>query len=638
MDRRLLLASLIGAPAAAGAATQPDVAAFESLAALRAGRSGEAAVAVLGHGAPGDGGGGLFLRQLSLDAADDDATLVVDAAGQRWRRLYDGAVDVRWAGAKCDGKADDSAAIAKAARIGPIVIATGVCRIASALQVAAHCRIEAGARLAIEPGASVAFAAGFEAPLAQVFSGAGRVSFDPRFHTVGHPEWWGAKGWLPSQPAPGPDCLAALDACVEACAVTELQAVDYWVSDTWKICSDSRTIRGVGVNGQGPNLATRLIIHSHDLDTVLIGSDQPPPGGARVFLSRVVFSHVTVTRSLPPAAPASGVGGPSGLRLQFVQNIHVEDVWSIENTNGFYVNGVVFSAFDRCFASRVSSGPTAGNDYFAGFLLDARARIGMNTGLASLYIRNKCGAHGGVHASPTYGVRTVGGCTDVFIDAFETAAIEHGLWFDGESDVAYPSENLRVSNCVLDQVKTGIAIRRGNAATNITLINNYCAPSAAGGSIAVLVQQTPLSGLGGAVSLVGNELIGSGGETIGLMVDGSSGVIASGNLYTDLSRPVVLHGARGCRIVDRISNVAHHASGPAVELAGSAQCVVDASVGGAPNAFQAGVALAACRAVEVRCSGIEAAALSGPKLTAEGRGVDTTGPFGAGCLAQGLVS
>ena len=638
MDRRLLLASLVGAPVASAGGISPDAPAFDSLAALRAARPAEPAVVVLGHGAAGDGGGGIFLRVPDDHEADNDVTVAVDAAGQRWRRLYSGPVDVHWAGAKCDGKADDSVAIVTAARTGPIVVSRGVCRIAAALQIPSHCRVEAGASLAIEAGASVTFSAGFEAPLAQVFTGPGAARFDPRFHTIGHPEWWGARGWMPNQPAPGPDCLPALTACVEACAVTELQAVDYWLSSTWRIQTDSRTIRGVGVNGQGPNLATRVVIDSQDEDVVLIGSDQPPPGGARVFLSRVEFSHITCARAKPPTAPAQGFGGPSGLRLQYVQNCYVHDVWSIENTNGFYLSGVVYSALERCFATRANAGSTAVNDYFAGFLLDARAKFGMNTGLASVYIRNKCGAHGGVHASPTYGIRTVGGCTDVYVNAFETSSIQYGLWFDGESDVAYPSENLRVSNCVLDQVRTGITVRRGNPATNVTLVNNYCAPTRADGSVGILITQTPALSAGGAVSLMGNEVISSGGGTILLLVEGSGGVVATGNLYTDLSRPVVLRGASNCRISDRISNVGQHAAGPAIDLTAASQCVVDATVGGAQGAFKTGVTLSASRGVEVRCSGIDASALSGPKLVADGRGVAAAGPFGAGCLAQGLVS
>ncbi|HEY1560530.1 MAG TPA: hypothetical protein VGF71_06545 [Caulobacteraceae bacterium] len=608
------------------------------MAELRAARSAESVAAVLGHTVAGDGGGGVFIRVPGEKAADDDTIQVIDLAGQLWRRFYSGPIDVRWAGARCDGKGDDSAAIAKAARAGPILVSTGVCRIASSLELSSHARMEAGASILIEQGATVTFAAGLEAPLAQIFRGSGAVRLDPRFCSIGYPEWWGAKGWLPGQPAPGPDCLAALTACVEACPVTELQAVDYWVSSTWKINSDSRVIRGIGVNAQGPNLATRVIVHSHDLDVVQIGPDRQPCGGVSAFLSRVEFGHITCARSLPPGAPADGFGGPSGLRVQFSQNIQIHDVWSLESTNGFYLCGAVYCAFDRCFAARVNPGAASINDYFAGFLLDANDRIGMNTGLASIYIRNKCGAHGGVHASPTYGIRTLSGCTDLFIDAFETASIEFGMFFDGESPTVYPSENLRVSNCVLDQVKTGVTVRRGNAATNITLINNYCAPTHAGGSIGFLVEQTPSSGPGGAVSLLGNEVIGGGGGAVGLMVDGASGVITTGNLFTDLNRPIVLNGASDCRIADRISNVAQRGMGPAIEFASASQCVVDAILGGAPGIFQVGVALALSRKIEVRCSGIDGKSVAGAKLTADGRPVAAAGPFGAGNLAQGLLN
>jgi hypothetical protein len=639
MDRRLLLASLVGAPVASAGAAAIDGPAFGSLAALRTANSAEAAVLVLGYGAAGDGGGGVFLQAPGDTSADNDVTVIVDAAGKRWRRNYSGPINIRWAGGRGDGKTDDSAAIAMAAKAGPILIPGGAFRIGAAVSISSHCRIEAGGSLIVEAGTSVAFEAGFEAPLTQVFSGPGVVRFDPRFHTVGHPEWWGARGWLPHQPAPGPDCLAALTACVEACPVTELQAVDYWISSTWKVATDTRTIRGVGTNGQGPNMATRILLRSSDLDVVQIGPDRQPSGGANAFLSRAELTNVTLLRTLAPAAPASGVGGPSGLRLQFALDCRIIDVWSLESTNGFYAAGVVYSAFEGCHATRINAGTTPGNDYFAGFLLDSRPRIGMNTGLASLYIRNRCGVHAGGRASPTYGVRTIGGFTDLFIDSFECSSTQNGLYFDGESDLAFPSENLRVSNCVLDQVRTGIALLQGNATTNVTLVNNYCAPSAAaGGSIGILIRQTPKGGAGGAISLVGNELIGSGGETVGLMIDRSAGVVAAANVYTDLDRPVVLQSASNCRVTDRISNVARRAGGAAISLETCQSCVIDPMIGGAVGAFKGGVALAGGRRIEVRCSGIDGGAVAGARLTADGRAIAEAGPFAGDCLAQGLIS
>lgn len=76
-----------------------------------------------GHAGSGDGGHDAFVWDATATAADDGATVIAPAAGGdgRWKRLFRGAVDVRWFGAKGDGVSDDSTALnaaATAARAG----------------------------------------------------------------------------------------------------------------------------------------------------------------------------------------------------------------------------------------------------------------------------------------------------------------------------------------------------------------------------------------------------------------------------------------------------------------------------------------------------------------------------------------
>jgi hypothetical protein len=59
-----------------------------------------------------DGTSGMFIR-MDGDAtsADNGGTVIVDASGRRWKRIYSGSLDVRVFGAKGDGTTDDAPAI-----------------------------------------------------------------------------------------------------------------------------------------------------------------------------------------------------------------------------------------------------------------------------------------------------------------------------------------------------------------------------------------------------------------------------------------------------------------------------------------------------------------------------------------------
>lgn len=66
---------------------------------------------VAGYYTAGDGGGGVFYYDASSSAADNGGTVIAPTAGSgRWKRIYSGAVNVRWFGAKGDGVTNDQTA------------------------------------------------------------------------------------------------------------------------------------------------------------------------------------------------------------------------------------------------------------------------------------------------------------------------------------------------------------------------------------------------------------------------------------------------------------------------------------------------------------------------------------------------
>lgn len=90
-----------------------DAAQVATLAALKSTPTAAPAIVSVGYKTtPGDGWGGLFaLDSSDTTTAGDDALVVVDNSGRRWKRVYSGPVSTKWFGAKGDGVTDDASAI-----------------------------------------------------------------------------------------------------------------------------------------------------------------------------------------------------------------------------------------------------------------------------------------------------------------------------------------------------------------------------------------------------------------------------------------------------------------------------------------------------------------------------------------------
>ena len=481
----------------------------------------------------------------------------------------------------------------------------------------------------------------FDAGVYQVFSctGTGKVVFNSQFTSVGYPEWWGA---ITNTSV---DCLAAMNACVLACTVTQLQAADYFISNTLKIQTRTRTLRGMGFNylGNDSSSATRVIVASGTVNCIQMGPDTEPAGGINDFLTDVRVENLQATRSIAPIINSSC----SGILNQYTLYSYIDKVKAAENQIGFHLGGCVQAHTTDCYAFRSTAGTGAGTDLFYGYYINGLDYdIGAAGGNASIYFDVCNATSAGSAPSNSIGFYARNNFTDCYISNCETNSTAYGIYVDGNglTTQQYGNNDLLITAPVID-VFTIAGIRFNNISKfgSVSVNGGYCAPAGGAGPIAGLYFTSSL----GQVSISDFQIIGnSSSSCTGITAVTARNIESRTQIIDCNTSPISLTGVENSRFLDHVTNYGNSTSSAVVTLASDCYrnyFLVFAT--GKASAFTLGYQGVGTTNVhnELNCTGLDSTAIaagSANKLTWNGTQITTTGLIATGStnLASGVMT
>ena len=484
----------------------------------------------------------------------------------------------------------------------------GVHRVTANVTIRGDLMLPPGATIEVAPGRTLTLLGSLTAPVAQIFTGPGKVDLNQSRVVEAHPEWWGA--------APGDgarDSLPALAACLAAHPVMRLLAADYFLSATLVVERPFCRIVGAGYRGTQAGRGTRLIVTDAKADVLRVGPASRPRT-VNDFVQNVDIRGLALARSVVP--DASGGAQPAGLRAQFLLFAHIEEVSAAEHAVGFVARGLVRTIVANCIAFRSLPGKQD-NQPWRGFLLDGSGDIGLAGGNASLFLIDCNATIGGdPRVADGVGLLLDGAFADSFVTGFETAGVATGIRVDGRGEALGTRGrnghvNLHLTMPVIDQCGTvGIDIRDTSAHALIDITDPYVAVSP---SAEAALQ---FDRMRGAVTITGGQCVGNtnsaaGGRAVGLAVQDSGSLQVAGLKILEHSRPVVFERCTGLALQLLIANPGSRSLGPAIALADCAGGTVAPLISGQSGAFAAGVHIGGKSTLRIDATGILSAAVGG---------------------------
>lgn len=482
-------------------------------------------------------------------------------------------------------------------------VRTGRLRIDRDTVIATPLVLAPGAAIELARGATLTLTGDFDAPIAHVFHGEGRVDLNQSRVLHVHPEWWGARA-----DSPDTDCAAPIEAALVAHPCVRLGLGDYHLARTLLVNRPGARLRGMLDRAIPGQRTTRLVLHGAGGAVVRVGPVEQP-GSVNDFCRGVDLRWFALARSQPPA------GDAVGLDCQFILHCHFEGLDSIEHGTGFRWRGAVRTLVRDCRALRTTAG--GDGDRWVGFHLDGRTTIGLAGGNASLSLELCNATVGGrPKLKSAVGLLLDGAFADSFISDFETSEVAVGVRAGGALPPARQRSgqaNLHLTRLVIDQcADTGIELSALGPWAAVEISDPYVA--VAPGALAAI----RLSECVGQVSIIGGQLIGwvdavKKGNALGLFVTDTSGLDVSGLKIVDHRRPVGIGRSNSITLQLSINNPGVATSQAALWLRDCRGVSLVPMVRGMRDAFPNLVAIlgAGSGEIDVRFTDIPADAIRG---------------------------
>jgi len=549
-------------------------------------------------------------------------------------------VSVKDFGAVGDGITDDKNAFDLADALNvQIHVPAGDYLIGSSVTLSSQITFDAGAKLLIGNGVTVAFTGQVVSGPYQIFqcTGTGAVTFNEAKTAEGYPEWWGAV--VNDNGAAASANRTAINACITALPRTKLQPADYWIDDYIHLAISHRELIGQGYpyDGATADVVSRIVVNNGTTDAIRVGPNTKPatvnqfPQGLRVM-------NVTTDRSVAPVVSSDC----TGIRVQYVLNAQFENVMARQCIYGWRFNGAVYSKVRDCQSFRSVAG-TGGADKYYGFFVDGSINIGLAGGNASLYLEGCNSSMGGLSFADSNGLYANLAFTDLFVYEFETVRHSIGINIQGNASTTSPYSNLdlQIRNPVIDAYELyGIFFNNVNESGACEVIGGYTAPLTGGtASCGILI-----SSCKGSVAIHGTQMImAQSAATNGVVIENSANaVIDRTQILECRGTPMTVDNSVSCDVRPVIKNY-YEVTVNAVQIAGAtAGCFIQPLINGDANFYSRGINVAGTADVrnEYNCTLINSSCLNGgsaKKLVRNGVDITATGLSGTN-LVSGVMT